>query len=83
MSPVYETKDKVKFVLHCSSECVAKKKFHLSEIEVSAQIEDFSRKVYGNKRIKIYTYKDSFLPKLRNKCEVMFVKFCQKLRLLW
>jgi Fe-S-cluster containining protein len=79
MLPVFETKDKVKIMLYLDPVCVENQTFDFPEEEARAYVEEFGRKVYGNKQIIVQVFRDSFLLKLRNKCEVLFVKLFQKL----
>jgi Fe-S-cluster containining protein len=81
MLPMYETRRKAKFMLYLQPNCVQNETFLYPEEEARALVEEFGRKVYGDKRIVVQTYRDRFLPKLRNKCEVLFVKFCMRLGL--
>jgi Fe-S-cluster containining protein len=79
MQPVYETRRKAKFLLYMEPNCAHHETFHFPEDEAKALVEEFGRKVYGNKKIIVQTYENRFLPKLLNKCEVWFVKFCKRL----
>jgi len=81
MEPMYETREKVKFILYMQHNCVQKETFHFSEDEAKALVAEFGKKVYGDKKIVVQTYENRFIPKLSNKCEVLFVKFCKKLGL--
>ena len=79
MLPLYETKDKVKILLYIKPECVENRIFNIPENEAMTLVEDFGRKVYGNKKIIVQVFEDNFFIKLRNKFETLFIKFCQKL----
>jgi len=79
MMPLYETRDKVKFLLYIKPECVENRIFNIPENEAMALVEDFGRKVYGNKKIIVQVFEDKFFAKLLNKIETLFIKFCQKL----
>ncbi|KPK32838.1 MAG: hypothetical protein AMK70_10010 [Nitrospira bacterium SG8_35_1] len=79
MLPLYETKDKVKILLYIKPECVENRIFNIPENEAMTLVEDFGRKVYGNKKIIVQVFEDNFFIKLRNKIETLFIKFCQKL----
>ena len=79
MLPLYETRKKAKILLYIKPECVENKIFNIPINEARALVEEFGRKVYGNKRIVVQVFEDKFLAKLRNKIETLFVKFCQKL----
>jgi Fe-S-cluster containining protein len=79
MLPMYETRTKVKLMLYVHPECVTKQLFNYPEEEARTLVEEFGRKVYGNKKIIVQTFQDRFLPKLKNKCEVLFVQLLVKL----
>lgn len=79
MLPLYETRRKVKFFLYILPNCIENKTFSMPESEAIALVEEFGRKIYGNKDIVVRIYRDNLLFKLRNKIELLFVKFCQKL----
>jgi Fe-S-cluster containining protein len=81
MQPVYETRRKVKFILYLEPICAQNEILQFPEDEAKALVEEFGRKVYGDKKIVVQIYENRFLPKLRNKCEVLFVKSCKKLGL--
>ena len=79
MLPLYETRHTVKILLYIKPNCVENKTFLIPESKARALVEEFGRKVYGDKKIIVQTFEDRFLIKLRNKLETLFVKFCQKL----
>jgi len=79
MLPLYETREKVKILLYIKPECVENRTFNIPVNEARKLVEDFGRQVYGNKKIIVQVFEDKFLPKLRNKFEILFVKFCQRL----
>jgi len=79
MLPLYETRDKVKILLYVKPRCVENKTFNIPENEARTLVEEFGRKVYGNKEIIVQIFEDRFLPKLRNKVETTVVRFCRKL----
>ena len=79
MLPLYETNSKVKFILFMIPNCIENKTFLIPESKARALVEEFGRKVYGDKKIVVQVFEDRFLTKLRNKIETLFVKFCQKL----
>jgi hypothetical protein len=81
MLPVFVTRERVKFILYMLPNCVENRTFCMPESKARALVEEFGRKVYGNKKIDVQIFEDKFLPKLRNKCEVLCIRFCQKLGL--
>ena len=83
MLQMYETRGKVKFMLYMTPDCVADKTFHYPEQTARDLVTEFCRKVYGDKRIIIQVYENRFLPKLMNKCAVLFNKLCVKSRIDW
>lgn len=79
MLPVYETRERVKFILYMLPNCIENKTFRMPESKARALVEEFGRNVYGDKKIIVQIFEDKFLQKLRNKCEVLLVKLCQQL----
>lgn len=79
MSPVYETRKKVKIMLYMLPDCVENKSFAYPEAEALALVGAFGRMVFGDKEIRVQIFEDKFLPKVKNKCELWAVKLCQKL----
>jgi Fe-S-cluster containining protein len=79
MMPLYETRDKVKILLYIKPECIENRIFNIPENEAMALVEEFGRKVYGDKKIIVQVFEDKFFTKLRNKIETLFIKSCQKL----
>jgi len=73
MRLAYETKEKIKFILHSRSDCPRKTNLLLPEAEAKALIMDFGRKVYGNKKIIVQNC-DNLLARLTNKIEILLVK---------
>ncbi|MFC1843892.1 YkgJ family cysteine cluster protein [Thermodesulfobacteriota bacterium] len=78
MLPLYETRHKVKILLYIKPECVENRIFNIPENVAMDLVVKFGRKVYGNKKIIVQIFEDKFLPKLKNKIELLFVNFCQK-----
>jgi Fe-S-cluster containining protein len=79
MLPLYETRQTVKFFLYVLPECIEEKIFSLPVNQATTLVEEFGRKVYGEKKITVQVYKDTILFKLKNKVELLLVKFCQRL----
>jgi len=79
MLPLYETRYKVKIYLYIKPECVENRTFNIPESVARALVEEFGRKVYGNKKIIVQVFEDKFIVKLKNKIETLFIKFCQRL----
>lgn len=79
MLPVYETRRRVRVMLYLTPECVGNRTFRISEQEARGLVESFCRKAYGDKKIIIRIFVDRFLPKLRNKCAILFFRVFSKL----
>ena len=79
MQLLYETRNKVKFLLHSQSNCPERESYLLTEAEAKALVEDFGRNVYGNKRIIVQFYDKRLLPRIKSQCELLLVKLCMKL----
>jgi len=79
MMPLYETRGKVKIRLYIKPDCIENRIFNIPENDARALVEEFGRKVYGDKKIIVQVFEDKFFTKLRNKIETLLVKFFQKL----
>ena len=73
MRLAYETKEKIKFILHSRSDCPRKANLLLPEAEAKALIMDFGKKVYGDKKIIVQNC-DNLFARLTNKIEMLLVK---------
>jgi len=82
MVPVYETREKVKIMLHLKPECVAERTFAYPEAEAKDLVEKFGRAAYGGKTVIVRVFEDKLMPKIVNKLELWLVKFLLKLGLI-
>lgn len=77
--PLYQTRRRAKFLLVVQPRCASESTFAFPESEAAALVEEFGRKVCGDKQIVVQIFVDRFLPKLRSKCEVLAVNLCKTL----